>query len=106
MKCMLWYLKDALDVGLVNTNNNDIFGIVVDYNYVGDLDKSILNRMCIILRSSVISWKITLQCTIALSTIEARYMTTTKIVKEILLELNMCWQYLKAQVCLNLENWS
>lgn len=47
MKCMLWYLKDTLDVGLVNTNNNDIFGIVVDYDYVGDLDKSILNRMCI-----------------------------------------------------------
>lgn len=80
MKCILWYLKDTLDVGLVYTNNNDIFGIVVDYDYVGGLDKSILNRMCI--HSSVISWKITLQSTIALSTIEARYMASTKTVKE------------------------
>ena len=55
----------------------------VDSNYVGDLDrrKSLITYV-FTLCGNVITWKITLQSIVALSTIKAKYMAATKAVKE------------------------
>ena len=62
-----------------------IDGVVgfIDSDYVGDLDKrrSLTGYMFTIV-GVAISWKATLQSTIALSTTEAKYMTVTKACKE------------------------
>ena len=55
----------------------------VDSNYVGDLDRrKSLIRYVFTLCGNVITWKITLQSIVALSTIKAKYMAATKAVKE------------------------
>ena len=57
----------------------------VDSDYAGDLDKrkSLIGYVFTI-GGCAISWKVTLQSTIALSTTEARYIVVTKTCKETL----------------------
>ena len=64
----------------------DIYGEIVGYvdsDYAGDLDKRrSLTGYVFTLCGSVISWKATLQSTVALSTTEIEYMTATEAMKE------------------------
>ena len=66
----------------------DIYGEIVGYvdsDYARDLDKRrSLTRYVFTLCGNVISWKATLQSTIALSTIEAKCMTITEAVKAVI----------------------
>uniref|UniRef100_A0A2N9IN85 Integrase catalytic domain-containing protein n=1 Tax=Fagus sylvatica TaxID=28930 RepID=A0A2N9IN85_FAGSY len=86
VKWILRYLRGIADVGLVydraSTDSSNVVGFL-DSDYAGDLDK----RRCLIgyvftLSGCTISWKVTLQSTIALSTTEAEYMAATEAVKE------------------------
>ena len=55
----------------------------VDSDYVGDLDKQrSLSSNIFILCNSAISWKVSLQSMVALSTAEAEYVSLTEGVKE------------------------
>ena len=62
----------------------------VDSNYVGDLDrrKSLITYV-FTLGGCVISWKTTLESTVALSTTEAKYITVIEIVKEAIWSMNL-----------------
>ena len=58
----------------------------VDSNYARDPDNGrSLTRYVFTIRGCFISWKATLQSTVALSTIEVEYMTVTEACKEALL---------------------
>ena len=75
-----------MDVGLLferdNTLGQGVIGYV-DSNYAGDLDKQrSTNGYVFTFARGPISWKSTLQSTVALSTTEAEYMAITKAVKE------------------------
>jgi len=66
-------------------NHNTCSNIVgyVDSDYARDLDKRrSQTRYVFMLSGSAISWKATLQSTIALSIIEAEYMAAAEVVKE------------------------
>ena len=66
-------------------NHNTCSNIVgyVDSDYARDLDKRrSQTRYVFMLSGSAISWKATLQSTIALSIIEAEYMAASEVVKE------------------------
>ena len=79
------YLHGSSSVCLQFGRTRD--GVVgyVDSNYVGDLNKRrSLTRYVFPIGGYAISWKATLQSTIALSTIEAEYMALTKACKEAL----------------------
>ena len=66
-----------------NHNTNDSIVGYVDSDYAGDLDKRrSLTGYIFTLSGSAISWKATLQSTIALSTTEAEYMVIAEAVKE------------------------
>jgi hypothetical protein len=55
----------------------------VDSDYAGDLDKRRFLTGCVFTLSGfAISWKVTLQSTVTLSTMEAKYMVAVEIVKE------------------------
>ena len=88
VKWILRHLRGTSHVGLVYDKNFDISrGIVgyVDFDYVGDLDRRrSLTRYVFTLCGNVISWKATLQSTIALSTIEAKCMIVTEAVKAVI----------------------
>ena len=82
MKWILRYLRWTSHVGLVYDKSSDISKEIVgyvDFDYVGDLNRrrSLIGYV-FILCGSVISWKATLQSTIALSTIKVEYMVVTK----------------------------
>ena len=81
VKWILQHLRGTSHVGLVYDKNFDISREIVgyvDFDYVGDLDRRrSLTRYVFTLCGSVISWKATLQSTIALSTTKAEYITTT-----------------------------
>ena len=58
---------------------------VVKWIYIGDLyRRRSLIRYVFTLCSSLISWKVTLQSIVALSTTKAKYMVTIKVVKEVI----------------------
>ena len=57
----------------------------INSDYVGDMDKrQSKTDYLITLARAPVSWKSILQSTIALSTIEAEYMTLTEVIKEII----------------------
>ena len=86
MKWILCYLQGTIDAGLVYDRGSGISSSVVGYvdsNYVGDLDKRrSLTGFVFTLLGCAISWKATLQSTVALSTMEAEYMAVAEVVKE------------------------
>ncbi|KAH9699236.1 Integrase catalytic domain-containing protein [Citrus sinensis] len=83
---ILQYIQKTVDVGLLferdDTLGQGVIGYV-DSDYAGDLDKrrSTTGYVFTFARGPI-SWKSTLQSTIALSTIEAEYMAITEAVKE------------------------
>ncbi|GKV27145.1 hypothetical protein SLEP1_g36348 [Rubroshorea leprosula] len=88
VKWILRYLRGTTDVGLVYDQSANPSGNIVgfvDFDFTGDLDK---RRSTIgyvfTLSGCAISWKATLQSTVALSTTEVEYMKITKAVKEAL----------------------
>ncbi|GKV26776.1 hypothetical protein SLEP1_g36011 [Rubroshorea leprosula] len=88
MKWILWYLRGTVDVGLVYDRSVDPSGNVVRFvnsDFTGDLDKRrSTTRYVFTLSGCAISWKATLQSTVALSTTKAEYMAITEAVNEAL----------------------
>ena len=86
VKWILRYLQKTVDVGLIfeqdKTHGQYVAGYV-DSDYAGDLDKrrSTTGYLFTLARAPV-SWKSTLQSTVALSTTEAEYMAVSEAVKE------------------------
>ena len=80
-----WYIKSMIGVRLVF--EKDINGKLdctgyVDSDYAGDLDKcQSMTGYFFTLFQAWVSWRLNLQSTVALSTIEAEYMTMTKAIK-------------------------
>ena len=86
VKWILRYLKGTSDIGLLygrdKTISRDMVGYV-DSDYAGDLDKRrSLTGYLFTLGGCAVSWKATLQHTVALSTTEAEYMAATEAAKE------------------------
>ncbi|KAI3467777.1 hypothetical protein Pfo_024440, partial [Paulownia fortunei] len=86
VKWILQYILNIVDVGLVFEQDGKIGQSVVGYcdsDYAGDLDKrrSTTGYLFTFAKAPV-SWKSTLQSTVALSTTEAEYMAVTEAVKE------------------------
>ena len=82
----LRYIKGTIDVGLVfemdSTGKQDCIGYV-DSDYAGDLDKRRSTTGYVFTFSQApVSWRSTLQSTVALSTTEAEYMAMTEAMKE------------------------
>lgn len=82
VKWILRYLRGTTDVGLVYDMSHNTGGSIIGYvdsDYTGDIDKRrSLTGYVFTLSGSAISWKATLQSTIALSTTEAEYMAAVK----------------------------
>ena len=84
VKWIMRYLRGSTDVCLVfkGQKNRGVVGYV-DSDYAGDLDKRrSLTGYIFTVFGCTISWKATLQSTVALSTTEAEYMALTEAVKE------------------------
>ena len=84
VKWIMRYLRGSTDVCLVFEGQKNC-GVVgyVDSDYAGDLDKSrSLTGYIFTVFECTISWKATLQPTVALSTTEAEYMALIEAVKE------------------------
>ncbi|KAE8723957.1 Detected protein of unknown function [Hibiscus syriacus] len=86
VKWILRYLQQTVDVGLVFEQDEALGQCVVgyaDFDYAGDLDKrrSTTGYLFTIAKAPV-SWKSTLQSTVALSTTEAKYMAVSEAIKE------------------------
>ncbi|KAG8492016.1 hypothetical protein CXB51_015329 [Gossypium anomalum] len=82
------YIQKTVDVGLLfkqdNTLGKGVIGYV-DSDYAGDLDKRRSSTGYVFtFAGGPISWKSTLQSTVALSTTEAKYMAVTEAAKEAL----------------------
>ena len=85
VKWILRYLKGTTDVGLTFDRAKMSASIVgyMDLDFAGDLDKRrCLTGYLFTLSNSAISWKITLQATVALSTTEIEYIALVEAVKE------------------------
>jgi hypothetical protein len=86
VKWILRYLRGTTNVGLVYDRGSGINSSVIGYvdsDYAGDLDKRrSLTGFVFTLSGCAISWKATLQSTVALSTTEAEYMAAAEAVKE------------------------
>ena len=86
MKLIIRYILKTLDVGLMFEKDDMVGQHVVGYcdsDYAGDLDKCRSTTVYVFtLTKAPVSWKSTLQSTMALSTTEAEYMTITEAVKE------------------------
>ena len=86
VKWILRYIQKTLDVGLIFEKDDMVGQHVVGYcdsDYVGDLDKiRSTTGYVFTLAKAPVSWKSTLQSTVALSTTEAEYMAITEVVKE------------------------
>ena len=86
VKWILRYLRGTLDVGLkyerMETMDQYVIGYA-DSDYAGDLDKRRSTSGYIFtLARGPVSWRSTLQSTVALSTTEAEYMALTEAAKE------------------------
>ncbi len=86
VKWILRYILKTVDVGLLfeqdTTLGKGVIGYV-DSDYAGDLDKRRSTTSYVFtLAGGPISWKSTLQSTVALSTTEAEYMAVAEAVKE------------------------
>ncbi|GKV37057.1 hypothetical protein SLEP1_g45126 [Rubroshorea leprosula] len=88
VKWILRYLQGTIDVGLVYDRSANPSGNVVgfvDSDFAGDLDKRRSTTGYVFtLLGCAISWKATLQSTVALSTTEVEYMAITEAIKEAL----------------------
>ena len=86
VKWILRYLQNAMDVGLTFEQDKSLGKCIVGYcdsDYAGDLDKRrSTTGYLFTLTKAPVSWKSTLQSTVALSTTEAEYMAITEAVKE------------------------
>ncbi|KAE8664954.1 hypothetical protein F3Y22_tig00112738pilonHSYRG01227 [Hibiscus syriacus] len=86
VKWILWYILNTVDVGLVFQQEKQDGQCVVGYcdsDYAGDLDKRRSTTGYVFtFAKAPVSWKSTLQSTVALSTTEAEYMAVTEAVKE------------------------
>ena len=86
---MLRYLRETARLGLVfkmlETGKPKVLQRYVDADYAGDLDQRRLTTGYVFtIAECVISWKVELQDTIALSTTEAEYMAAVEASNEIL----------------------
>ena len=89
VKWILRYLRGSTNLGLVfGKATNECNSHVIGYcgsDYASDLDRRrSLSGYIFTLGGSAISWRATLQSTVALSTTEAEYMAATEAVKEAL----------------------
>ena len=79
VRWILWYLQNALDVGLAFEQDESLGQCIVGYcdsDYVGDLDKRRSTTSYLFtLAKAPVSWKSTLQSTVALSTTKAEYLS-------------------------------
>ena len=86
VKWILRYIQKTLDVGLIFEKDDMVGQHVVGYcdsDYASDLDKRRSTTGYVFtLAKAPVSWKSTLQSTVALSTTEAEYMAITEAVKE------------------------
>jgi hypothetical protein len=90
VKWILRYLKGTSHFGLLfdknSVNEIGVMGFVegiIDFDFAGDLDKRrSISGYVFSLCGSVMSWRALLQSITALSTTEAKYVSTTKRVKE------------------------
>jgi len=86
VKWILRYLQNTVDVGLTFEQEESHGQCIVGYcdsDYAGDLDKRrSTTGYLFTLAKAPVSWKSTLQSTVALSTTEAEYMAITEAVKE------------------------
>ena len=85
VKWILRYLRGSTDIGLKYDGNQASENVVgyADSDYAGDLDKRrSMTGYVFTVFGCIVSWKATLQSTIALSTTEAEYMALTEAVKE------------------------
>ena len=82
MKWILRYILNTVDVGLVFQHDGSLGQQMIGYvdsDYAGDLDKCRSTTGYVFtLAGGPISWRSTLQSTVAVSTIEAEYMATTE----------------------------
>ena len=84
VKWILRYIHNTVDVGLVfeQEDNQSVVGYC-DSDFAGDLDKRRSTTGYVFtFAKAPVSWKSTLQSTVALSTTEAEYMAITEAVKE------------------------
>ena len=85
VKWLLRYLKDNANIGLLFDRKGGATSSVIGYvdsDYAGDLDnRKFLSAYVFTLSGCTISWKSTLQSTVALSTTEAEHMTITEAIK-------------------------
>ncbi|KAG8479441.1 hypothetical protein CXB51_029725 [Gossypium anomalum] len=86
VKWILRYLRKTIDVGLVFEQDEALGQFVVGYvdsDFAGDLDKRrSTTGYLFTLAKAPVSWKSTLQSTVAISTTEAEYMAVIEAVKE------------------------
>ena len=84
VKWILRYLKGTSKLGLIfSTQSNCIVTGFCDSDYACDLDRRrSLTGYVFTLSGCAVSWKATLQSTVALSTTEAEYMALTEAAKE------------------------
>ncbi|KAK8952543.1 hypothetical protein KSP39_PZI003450 [Platanthera zijinensis] len=86
IKWILRYLKGTIDVGLVYERQQSSVGLCMGYtdsDYAGDIDRRrSTTGYLFTLAGGPVSWRSTLQSTVALSTTEAEYMAVTEAMKE------------------------
>ena len=84
VKWILRYFHNTVDVGLVFEQKDSPYLVgYYDSDYAGDLDKRRSTTGYVFtIANAPVSWKSTLQSTVALSTTEAEYMTITEAAKK------------------------
>jgi hypothetical protein len=87
VKWILRYILGTVDVGLkferVDSGLDQILVGYVDLDYAGDLDKKRSTTGYVFtLIGGPVSWRLTLQTTVALSTTKAEYMAVADAIKE------------------------
>jgi len=83
VKWIFRYLKGTINAHS-ELGGNGILTSYVDSDFGGDFDKRSLTGYVFTLRGCAISWKSTLQSTVALSSTEAEYMAITEAIKEVI----------------------
>ncbi|XP_075106784.1 secreted RxLR effector protein 161-like [Nicotiana tabacum] len=84
VKWILWYIRNTVYAGLIFEQEDSQYLVgYCDSDYAGDLDKRRSTTGYVLtFANAPVSWKSTLQSTVALSTTEAEYMAITEAVKE------------------------